>query len=222
VSDAIAGPVLLSLEIAAMSTVLVMPLAVALAWLLSRSALPGKSLLSAVVNLPLVLPPVVTGFFLLDLLGRHGLVGAALAPFGVSLPFTRWAAVAASVVVSLPLAVWTTKAAFDGIDGALENAARVLGRNEWSVFTEITLPLSRHGLLGGAVLAFARSLGEFGATLVVAGSTPGETLTMPSAVFIYMNQGGMDGAVRALVLTAAAISFVSLLVVNGVVWARRT
>lgn len=220
-SDAVIEPALLSLQIAALSTLIVMPLAIGIAWSLSRSALPGKSVLSAVVNLPLVLPPVVTGFFLLDVLGRHGFVGRLLAPLGVSLPFTWGAAVAASVVMSLPLAVWTTKGAFDAIDPALENAARVLGRDEWRVFRDITLPLSRRGMLAGAVLAFARSLGEFGATIVVAGSTPGETLTMPGAVFLYMNQSGMEGAVQALVWMAAGISFVSLMLVNGVVWTRQ-
>lgn len=215
------GPALLSLKIAAFSTAIALPLAVAIAWTLTRTAIPGKSLLTTLVNMPLVLPPVVTGFILLDALGRNGFVGRLLTPLGISLPFTWWAAVAASVVVSMPLAVWTTKVAFDGIDAGVENAARVLGRGEWGVFTEVTLPLARRGLLGAAVLAFARSLGEFGATIVVAGSTPGETLTMPSAVFLYMNQSGMEGAVSALVWIAAALSFVSLLVVNGVVWTRQ-
>ena len=220
-SPAVSGPALLSLQIATTSTIIALPLAVAIAWLLTRTALPAKSLISAMVNLPLVLPPVVTGFFLLDALGRNGVVGRLLTPLGISVPFTWWAAVAASVVVSLPLAVWTIKVAFEAIDPSVENAARVLGRDEWGVFSEVTLPLARRGLLGAAVLAFARSLGEFGATIVVAGSTPGETLTMPSAVFLYMNQSGMEGAVTTLVWLAAAFSFVSLLVVNGVAWTQR-
>lgn len=221
-SESVIGPALLSLKIAAFSTVIVLPLAVAIAWTLSRAAIPGKSLLSTVVNMPLVLPPVVTGFVLLDAFGRGGVVGRLLAPLGIALPFTWWAAVAASVVVSMPLAVWTTKVAFDAIDPGVENAARVLGRGEWGVFIEVTLPLARRGLVGAAVLAFARSLGEFGATIVVAGSTPGETLTMPSAVFVYMNQSGMEGPVTALVWIAVTLSFVSLLVVNGVVWTRQS
>lgn len=215
------GPVGLSLRVASVSTVIVVPLAVAVAWLLSRSRVPGKTVISAAVNLPLVLPPVVTGFFLLDVFGRNGPVGQALARVGITIPFTWWAAVLASVVVSLPLGVWTVKVAFDQVDRALENAARVLGRSEWAVFREVTLPLSMHGVLGGAVLAFARSLGEFGATIVVAGTTPGETLTMPSAVFLYMHQSGMESAVTVLVWTAAAISFVSLLAVNAMVWTRQ-
>jgi molybdate transport system permease protein len=212
------GPVTLSLQVASVSTAIVLPIAIGFAWLLSRRRVPGRSLISALLNMPLVLPPVVTGFFLLDLFGRRGIVGRFL---GLDLAFTWWAAVLASVVVSLPLAVWTTKVALDGIDPALENAARLLGRGEWQVFLEITLPLARRGIVGGAVLAFARSLGEFGATIVVAGSTPGETLTMPSAVYLYMNQAGMEGAVATLVWIAAALSFVSLLLVNVFVWSRQ-
>jgi molybdate transport system permease protein len=212
------GPVTLSLQVASVSTAIVLPIAIGFAWLLSRRRVPGRSLISALLNMPLVLPPVVTGFFLLDLFGRRGIVGRFL---GLDLAFTWWAAVLASVVVSLPLAVWTTKVALDGIDPALENAARLLGRGEWRVFLEITLPLARRGIVGGAVLAFARSLGEFGATIVVAGSTPGETLTMPSAVYLYMNQAGMEGAVATLVWIAAALSFVSLLLVNVFVWSRQ-
>lgn len=119
------GPALLSLKIAAFSAVIVLPLAVAIAWTLSRVAIPGKSLRSTMVNMPLVLPPVVTGLVLLDALGRGGVAGRQLAPLGISLPCTWWAAVAASVAVSMPLAVWTTKVAFDAIEPGVENAARV-------------------------------------------------------------------------------------------------
>lgn len=201
----ILDPVLLSIRVSLLSTAIVVPLATAIAWVLSRSRVPGKSLISAAVNLPLVLPPVVTGFFLLDLLGR-------------GLAFTWWAAVAATVIVALPLAVWTSKVAMDAVDPALENAARVLGRTEWGVFREITLPLARRGILGGAVLAFARSLGEFGATIVVAGMVPGETLTISGAVYLYMHQEGMEPQVRTLVWIAVALSFLALLIVNATVW----
>lgn len=203
-------PVLLSLRVSLVATLFVVPAATALAWLLSKSRVPGKSVISAAVNLPLVLPPVVTGFFLLDVLGRRGL----------GIAFTWWAAVVAAAVVALPLAVWTAKVAIDAVDPALENAARVLGRTEWGVFRDVTLPLAAKGILGGAVLAFARSLGEFGATIVVAGLTPGETLTISGAVYLYMQQDAMSGAVQALVWIAAGISFLSLLVVNATVWAR--
>lgn len=219
-SAAVLEPLALSLRVSLVATLLVVPVALALAWLLSKSAVPFKSALSAAVNLPLVLPPVVTGFFLLDLFGRNGLVGRHLDRLGIEIAFTWWAAVLAAVVVSAPLATWTAKVAMDAVDPALENAARLLGRSEWRVFWEITLPLARRGVVGGAVLAFARSLGEFGATIVVAGMTQGETLTMPGAVYLYMQQRGMEADVQALVWLAAAISFVSLLVVNATVWTR--
>ena len=215
------GPVLLSVRVALVATVVVMPVGVALAWVLSKTRLPGRSFLAALLNLPLVLPPVVTGFFLLDLLGRKGWLGSVLSCVGVEIPFTWMAAAVAAGVVSLPMAVWTVKVALDGVDEALENAARVLGRSEWEVFFRITLPLARRGLLGGLVLVFARSLGEFGATIVLAGATPGETLTIPTAVYLYMHQDGMEPTVRILVWIAAAISFASLLVVNATVWSAR-
>ena len=215
------GPVLLSLRVAALATLVVMPVGVALAWILSKSRLPGRSVLAALLNLPLVLPPVVTGFFLLDLLGRRGWLGRPLLLLGVEIPFTWLGAAVAAGVVALPLAVWTVKVALDEVDGGLENAARVLGRTEWQVFREVTLPLARRGVLGGVVLVFARSLGEFGATIVLAGATPGETLTIPTAVFIYMHQDGMEPTIRLLVYIAAAVSFGSLLVVNATVWSAR-
>ncbi len=220
-SDSIVDPVLLSLRVAACSTLFVVPVAVAIAWVLSRSRVPAKGLLISLINLPLVLPPVVSGFFLLDLFGRRGVFGRILAPVGIVIPFTWVAAVLASFVISLPLAVWTTRLAFDGIDPALENAARLLGRSEWRVFWEVTLPLARRGLLGATILAFARSLGEFGATMVVAGTTPGETLTVPSAIYLYMQRPGMDGTVNTLVWTAAGLSFLALSIVNVVVWNRQ-
>jgi len=217
ISSEILGPILLSLRVSALSTLIVVPLAVGIAWVLARTANHGKSLLISLVNLPLVLPPVVTGYLLLDVLGRRGPLG------GLGLAFTWWAAVAAAVVVSVPLAVWTTRVALEGVDPALENAARVLGRNEWQVFAEVTVPLARRGIAGGAVLAFARSLGEFGATIVVAGMTAGETLTIPSAVFLYMQDDSMGSAARALVWISAGISFAALLLVNATAWsaARR-
>lgn len=215
------GPVLLSLRVAAVATLVVMPVGMAFAYILSKSRVPGRSLLAALLNLPLVLPPVVTGFFLLDLLGRRGWLGQPLALLGVEIPFTWVAAAVAAGVVSLPLAVWTLKVALDGVDVGVENAARVLGKTEWEVFSQVTLPLARRGLLGGIVLVFARSLGEFGATIVLAGATPGETLTMPTAVFVYMHQDGMEPTVRLLVWIAAAVSFFSLLMVNATVWNAR-
>ncbi len=206
----VAEPILLSLRVSAASTLLVMPVALALAWLLGKSRVPGKSLISAAVNLPLVLPPTVTGFFLLDLLGRGGL----------GIAFTWGAAVIAAAVVALPLAVWTARVAFEGVDPAVENAARMLGRSEWRVFVEVTLPLARRGVAGGAVLAFARSLGEFGATIVVAGMTPGETLTIPGAVYLLMQQPGTEGTLHLLVWTSVAISAAALLLVNVTAWRR--
>ena len=213
-SGPVLSPTLLSLQIALCSTALVLPVATALAWLLRRLGVGLGSLLTALVNLPLVLPPVVTGYLLLHLVSPRGPLGSALRAAGVSLAFSWGAAVLASAVVALPLAVWTIKTAMDAIEPGLEDAARLLGRSEWQVLAQITLPLSARGVLGGAVLAFARSLGEFGATIVVAGMTPGETLTLPGAVYLYLQQPGQEGRVHALVLLAVALSSGSLLVVQ--------
>ena len=203
-------PVLLSLQVAVTSTILVMPVAIVVAWVLAKSRAPGKSVIDAVVSLPLVLPPVVTGFLLLLLLGRAGPIGGFLEEeLGIRIILTWWAAVVASGVVSLPLAVRAIVPAMLAIDPELEATGRTLGASEWEVFRRITLPLSARGVAAAAVLAFARSLGEFGATVVAAGSIPGRTETIPLAIFRAITYGDDR---RAIILAgvAAILAFLAL------------
>jgi molybdate transport system permease protein len=186
--------------------------ATALGWLLARRRFRGKVLVEALVNLPLVLPPVVTGYLLLVLFGRQGFLGETLEEwFGIRFVFDWKGAVAASAVVSFPLFVRPIRLAFSSVDQKLEQAARTLGAGPWDTFFSISLPLAKNGIIAGAVLAFARGLGEFGATIMIAGSIPGETRTVP--LFIYNlleSPGGMDRA-WTLVWISVAISVVALI-----------
>src|SRR5918998_6659905 len=161
-------PLTLSLRVALLSTLLVTTLGVALGWLLARRRFPGREVLDALVTLPLILPPTVLGYYLLVLLGRHGPVGRAYEFLtGSQLVFTWRGAVVAAAAGALPLMVKTARAAVAGVDTQYEDAARTLGRSEWQVFRRVTLPLASRGLLAGAMLAFARALGDFGAPLMV-------------------------------------------------------
>ncbi|MHB1004726.1 MAG: molybdate ABC transporter permease subunit [Chloroflexota bacterium] len=203
-------PLWLSLRVAIVATFLTTAFGLPIAWLLARRRFRGRGLLSATTTLPLVLPPTVLGYYLLLLLGRQGPVGGFLeSQLGFTLVFTWYAAVIASSVVSLPLLVRAAQGAFEGVNRELEDAARTLGRSGWSVFLTVTLPLARRGILAGLVLAFARAMGEFGATLMVAGSIPGSTQTMPIAIYDAV-QGGHLEAANLLVL---AISVATLIVV---------
>lgn len=177
-------PVLLSLKVAFFSIIFVFVLGVAAAYIMRSFEFPGKAALEALFTLPLVLPPVVTGFLLLLLIGKQGPLGRLLSEeLQIQLIFTPYAAILAGTVVAFPLMYQSTKAAFQGIDRNLEDAARTLGAGEWRVFLTITLPLAWHGLLAGLVLSFARALGEFGATIMVAGNIPGKTQTLPLAIY---------------------------------------
>jgi molybdate transport system permease protein len=184
---------------------------VACGWLLARTHFPGKTLVDAVLHAPLVMPPVVTGYLLLMLLGRRGLMGSVLYEhFGFSLAFTWQAAVVASAVMAFPLMVRSVRIAMELSDSRLEAAARCLGAGPLRTFMTITLPLARPGIITGLVLAFARSLGEFGATIVFAGSIQGETRTLPLAIYGAMQvPGGEDSAFR-LVLVSLVLSFGAL------------
>ena len=189
-----------------------MPIGTYLGWLFSRKRFRGKSLLDGLVNIPLVLPPVVTGYLLLILLGPSGFMGRFLKEwFGITLAFTWWAAVIASGVVSFPLLVRAVRVAVDSVDEKLEEAGRMLRASEASVFFKITLPLAANGIIAGSVLAFARALGEFGATIIFAGNILGKTQTIPLAVFTYFNQP--DGASKAtiLLIVSVVISYLSIL-----------
>jgi len=199
-----------SLLVSASATLLLIPTSLLIAWLLTRRSGWWRRPLEILVTLPLVLPPTVTGFILLLLFGRYGPFGRLLAPLGLEVAFTAGAAVIACFVVALPLAVRPLAVAMSQVDPRLERAARTLGASEWRIFWEITVPLSARGLAGGALLAFARSLGEFGATIIVAGNIPGLTQTLPLAVYTAVTTG--DDA-TAVLYTMVAITLAALLVV---------
>ena len=193
----------LSLRVAVLATLANAVVGVPLAWALARRRFRGRALVDLLVTLPLVLPPTVTGYYLIVLLGRRGWLGAPLyAATGWTLAFTWYAAVVAATVMALPLLVRTARAAIESVEVDLEKAARTLGRSEWRVALEVTLPLARNGILAGLVLAFARALGEFGATLMLAGNIPGRTQTVPLAIYTAVQTGETsDAVVLVAVLT---------------------
>jgi molybdate transport system permease protein len=198
-------PLWLSLRVAGLATLLSLALGLWVAWLLANRKFRGKEWLDAAVTLPLVLPPTVLGYYLLVLLGRMSPVGRAWeAVFGAPLVFTWQAAVAASTVHALPLLVKTARAALESVDRSYEKAARNLGASEWRVFWRVSLPLARRAVLAAAVLAFARSLGDFGATLMVAGNIPGRTQTAAVAIYDAVESGNTLLA-RVLVLVISAV-----------------
>ncbi len=200
------SPVLLSLQVAAVATVLILLLGLLLALLLVRKSFPGQMILETVIHLPLVLPPSVVGYYLLLALGR----GSPLVEwFGIQVLFTWKAAVVASTVVGLPLMVQAARAAIASVDPALENAARTLGSSEVGVLCRVTLPLARRGILAGLVLGAARALGEFGATLMVAGSIPGRTQTLPMAIYDAV-QNRQYALANQMVLLMTVVAFLSL------------
>jgi molybdate transport system permease protein len=212
-------PILLSLRVALASLVLVAVSGTLAARAMTRRDFPGRDVVDGLLVLPLVLPPVVTGFLLLALLGRNGPVGALLErAFGVQLVFTLHAAVLAAAVVSFPLMYMSARAAFQGVDRRLEDAARTLGAGEARVFATVTLPLAWPGLVAGTTLAFARALGEFGATVMVAGNIPGETTTVPLAIYFAAEAGEMRTA-GAYALLIGAASMVMVVGLNA--WTRR-
>ena len=202
----------LSLRVAFLSVVLSLPVALALAWVLSRKRFLGRTLVEALLFLPLILPPVVTGYALLALLGRNAPLGRMLADVGIVFAFRWTGAVIAAAVMGFPLLVLSIRVAFDGVDRRLEAAAETLGAGAWRRFATITLPLSLRGLAAGCVLAFARAFGEFGATISFVSNIPGQTRTLPIAIYELLNvPGGMPGVQRLslvalLVALAAAAS----------------
>ncbi len=200
----------LSLRVASLATALNALFGIPLAYLLARKTFPGRSLVDLLVTLPLVLPPTVTGYYLIVLLGRRGWLGGPLyALTGWSVTFTWYAAVLAATVMAFPLLVRTARAAIASVDRDLERAAFTLGHSEWRTALEVTLPLARNGILAGLVLAFARALGEFGATLMLAGNIPGRTTTVPLAIYTAVQTGETSAAL----LLVAALTLVSCLVI---------
>ncbi|MCK9539745.1 molybdate ABC transporter permease subunit [Dokdonella sp.] len=215
----------LSLRVGLASVVAALPFALGLAWLLSRKRFPGRLLLEALVYLPLILPPVVTGYVLLALFGRHGPLGELLAGLGIVVAFRWTGAVIAAAVMGFPLLVMSIRVAFDSVDPRLEAAAETLGAGAWRRFTSVVLPLSLRGIAAGCVLAFARAFGEFGATISFVSNIPGETRTLPIAIYELLNvPGGMPGVQRlslvALVVALAA-SAVATFVAGGALWRSR-
>ncbi|CVK21354.1 MULTISPECIES: molybdate ABC transporter permease subunit [Sporomusa] len=212
-------PVLLSVKVALVSLIFVFTFGVAAAYAMRSFEFPGKSALEAVFALPLVLPPVVTGFVLLVLIGKQGPIGQFLSEtFHTQIIFTPYAAMLAATVVAFPLMYQSTKAAFQGVDRTLEDAARTLGSSEWRVFLTITIPLAWPGLVAGLVLSFARALGEFGATIMVAGNIPGKTQTIPLAIYFAAESNNLTLA-GTYVLLISGITFLLIFWLN--VWSKK-
>lgn len=204
--------ILLSLRIAIVATAVALPLGIAVAWLLARVAFRGKSLLDGIVHLPLVLPPVVTGYLLLISFGRKGPIGAFLADhFGIVFSFRWTGAALACGVMGFPLLVRPIRLSIEAVDRKLEQAAATLGANRFFVFLTVTLPLALPGIVAGAVLCFARALGEFGATITFVSNIPGETQTISAAIYTYTQVPGADAAALRLVIVAIALSLMALI-----------
>lgn len=209
----------LSLGVAAAAVVVSLPFGVGLGWLLARRDFVGKAFVETLLNLPLVLPPVVTGYLLLVTFGVQGIIGGPLERlFGVRLVFDYKGAALASAVIAFPLMVRAIRLAFASVDERLEEAARTLGAKPLDVFFSVSMPLARPGIIAGCVLAFARSMGEFGATIMVAGSIPGETRTIPLFIFNLLSAPGGAEQARAVVLVSVLIALAALF---GAEWLER-
>ncbi|CDG97267.1 molybdate ABC transporter permease subunit [Xenorhabdus bovienii] len=215
--------ILLSLQISGISVLFSLPLGILMAWVLARCQFFGKSLLDSIIHLPLVLPPVVVGYLLLLSMGRRGVIGEFLYDwFGVSFAFSWTGAALASAVVAFPLMVRAIRLALEGIDRRLEQAARTLGASSLRVFFTITLPLSLPGVIVGAVLAFARSLGEFGATITFVSNIPEETRTIPLAMYTLIETPGAETAAARLCVIAIVLALVSLMLSEWLTrWGRK-
>jgi molybdate transport system permease protein len=202
---------LLSLKVAVAAVACSLPLAIAVAWLLARKEFPGKSVFNALVHLPLVVPPVVIGYLLLVTLGRRGIVGAWLdETFGIVIAFTWVAAAVASGVMAFPLMVRAIRLSIEAIDARLESVARTLGASHARVLATVTLPLTLPGIVAGAALAFARCLGEFGATITFASNIPGVTRTLPLALYTALNIPGGEANALRLVILSLVLAFLAL------------
>lgn len=207
-------PLLLTLKVAALATLLALFTGGLIGYVFARHRFWGRDLLDAICTLPMVMPPTVLGYYLIVLIGRRGWLGEWLdRSFGITLMFTWQGAVIASAIVAFPLVFKSARAAFEGVDTHLENAARTLGVSEFNVFLRVTLPLAWRGILAGAMLAFARAMGEFGATLMVAGNIPGKTQTLSLAVYDAVQAGNDDLANFLVILTSVVC--VLILVASG-------
>lgn len=207
-------PLGLSLQVAAWASLLNLVLGVGTGYAMARLRFPGRDLLDSMLTLPMVLPPTVLGYYLLVLIGRQGPIGAWLDEhFGIRLIFTLPGAIIAATIVAFPLVFKSARAAFESVDPQLERAAHVLGVSDAAVFFRVTLPLAWHGILAGLLLAFARAMGEFGATLMVAGSIPGRTQTLSIAVYEAVQAGRDDTA--NLLVAIVSITCVAVLIAAG-------
>jgi molybdate transport system permease protein len=209
----ISEPLLLSLRVAAIATLLALLVGVALAALFARWRSWPLKILEALTLIPLVLPPTVLGYFLLVGFGARSPVGQALEQLGLQVIFSWRGAVLAAAIVALPLVIQTAKSAFEGIDPRIHDVARTLGRSEASIFFSVTIPLAWRGILAGTVLAFARALGEFGATLMLAGNIPGKTQTLPLAIYTAV-QSGQQAEANSLALLLSAVALLALIAIQ--------
>ncbi|MFB9988063.1 molybdate ABC transporter permease subunit [Bacillus benzoevorans] len=207
-------PIWISLKIAVIAGAAVIILGTLTGRLLARRNFKGKTVMETLLMLPMVLPPTVIGFFLIVIFGKKSPVGQAIEwLFHQPIIFTWWAAVIASAVVAFPLIYQSAKSGFEGVDSDIEEAARVDGASEWKIFFLITIPLASKSLISGSILSFARALGEFGATLMFAGNIPGETQTIPTAIYIAIDSGNMTMA-WLWVISIVIISFIMMLIVR--------
>jgi molybdate transport system permease protein len=204
--------VALSLRVASVATLASLLPGLAVAWLLARRRFPGRALLDGLVHLPLILPPVVTGYLLLLALGRRGFLGGALAEIGIVFSFRWTGAALACAVMGFPLMVRAMRLSIEAVDPKLEQAAGTLGASPLAVFLTVTLPLSLPGCIAGAVLAFAKAMGEFGATITFVSNIPGETQTLPSAIYTLTQVPGGEGPALRLTLISVALSVTALLI----------
>ncbi|KNY23156.1 molybdate ABC transporter permease subunit [Methylobacterium sp. ARG-1] len=204
--------VALSLRVASVATLASLLPGLAVAWLLARRRFPGRALLDGLVHLPLILPPVVTGYLLLLALGRRGVLGGALAEIGIVFAFRWTGAALACAVMGFPLMVRAMRLSIEAVDPRLEQAAGTLGASPLAVFLTVTLPLSLPGCIAGAVLAFAKAMGEFGATITFVSNIPGETQTLPSAIYTLTQVPGGEGPALRLTLISVALSVAALLI----------
>jgi molybdate transport system permease protein len=202
----------LSLRVGLVATIVALPFGIAVAWLLARKDFWGKTLLDGIVHLPLVLPPVVTGYLLLITFGRKGTVGALLADIGIVFSFRWTGAALACGVMGFPLLVRAIRLSFEAIDQRLEDAASTLGASRLWVFLTVALPLSLSGVIAGMVLCFAKALGEFGATITFVSNIPGETQTLSAAIYTFTQIPGGDAAAMRLVMVAIVLSLGALVV----------
>jgi molybdate transport system permease protein len=204
--------ILLSLKVASMSTLFAFPFAVFIGWMLARNDFYGKSIVEGFLHLPLVMPPVTTGYLLLLIFGTQGFIGSWLYNnFGIRLVFNQAAAVIAAIVVSFPLMTRSIRTSVEMVDPAMEDASKTLGISPLLTFLRITFPLALPGIISGTVLGFARALGEFGATITFAGNIEGETRTIPMAVYSYMQTPGKEGATLRLVIISAIIALIAMI-----------